>query len=61
MDPDETLKRALEIASTGVDSDEADLAALSELVIALDAWMRRAGFLPQRWQEGRKPYGNPNR
>lgn len=58
MDPDANLKEQLEIArriQEDWDTDErlpdpGDAQRLAELVIALDEWRRKGGFLPQRWQ-----------
>jgi len=33
-------------------SEEGDLMRLSELVCALDAWMRAGGFPPNAWKQG---------
>jgi hypothetical protein len=44
MDPGACLDEMIEIASAG-DPDR-----LSELVLALDGWMRQGGFIPERWQ-----------
>ena len=64
MDPNANLTEQLEIAQqiiSGVaqqvvsgDYDDIDLeedaVRLAELVLALDEWIRRGGFLPGAWQ-----------
>lgn len=42
MDPNECLKEALQIASS---SD----GRLPELLVSLDEWLTKGGFLPSRW------------
>jgi hypothetical protein len=51
MDPNENLRRQLAIARAAVNVEGADdtLVELSELVLALDEWMRLGSFLPARW------------
>ena len=51
MDPDTNLRRQLAIAWAAVNIDGADetLVELSELVLALDEWIRSGGFTPSRW------------
>jgi hypothetical protein len=51
MDPDANLRRQLAIARAAVNIDGADetLVELSELVLALDEWIRGSGFTPSRW------------
>jgi hypothetical protein len=57
MDPDSNLEEqkllALKfIADRGESGppSEADVVRLSELVLALDQWLRSGGFLPSSWQ-----------
>lgn len=62
MDPNANLQEQLELASqflSQADQDEAtrsefvpidEVARLAELVVSLDEWLNRKGFLPQRWQ-----------
>jgi hypothetical protein len=54
MDPDANLRRQLAIARAAVhaDADDPTLVELSELVLALDEWITRGGFLPSRWSQG---------
>jgi hypothetical protein len=48
VDPDETLRELLELATDG--EPEADgQERMGELILALDAWILRGGFLPGRW------------
>jgi hypothetical protein len=51
MDPNANLRRQLAIARAAVNVDGADdtLVELSELVLALDEWIRSGGFAPSRW------------
>lgn len=61
MDPnanlEEQLKLALQILGIDDGTDPHDVAEavmrLAELVIALDEWLRRGGFLPDVWSKGR--------
>jgi hypothetical protein len=41
--------------SVAIANDVADDAvALAELVMALDEWISRGGFLPRKWEKGRR-------
>lgn len=58
MDPDTNLEEQLQLARTIAegegDLDDIDpLAAheLAELVLALDEWINKGGFLPKRWRK----------
>lgn len=65
MDPDANLEEQLELAQElmEVNSDDMDTDALqeieekasrlAELVLALDEWIERGGFLPKRWVRSR--------
>jgi hypothetical protein len=53
MDPDENLKAQRTLAQRLVEQDDPDPAEvlrLSELVIALDDWIKSGGFLPAAWR-----------
>lgn len=62
MDPTANLAEQLRIAECFVDEDEDSMSAsdmasslhaaqrLAELVIALDEWVRKGGFLPVQWK-----------
>jgi len=57
MDPNATVKEAVELAkqiTEAIDNDRqvdsADADRLAQLVIALDTWLRKGGFLPDAWQ-----------
>lgn len=50
MDPNATLAELLTLTDEAADTGEADVARITELVYALDAWLQNGGFLPQRWQ-----------
>jgi hypothetical protein len=53
MDPDSNLREMLELARAGVEAaviDAVDADRLCELVLALDGWIVKGGFLPKRWQ-----------
>lgn len=60
MDPQANLNEQLEIStrllSSDVDEEETMRLAyrLAELVLALDEWIRKGGFLPDAW--ARRPY-----
>jgi hypothetical protein len=51
MDPEANLRRQLAIARAAVyaEADDPTLVELAELVLALDEWIARGGFLPPRW------------
>jgi hypothetical protein len=57
VDPNENLKEQLRLASSildypaqsDMDTLNADSERLAELVLALDEWMFKGGFLPARW------------
>lgn len=55
MDPDSNLENQIDIANDILNGnvEEEDLAddaaALAELVVALDEWLRRGGALPSSW------------
>lgn len=59
MDPDSNLQEQLELANKiqaewdredePPEFDPTDVARLAELVLALDEWRRKGGFLPARW------------
>lgn len=55
MDPNECLKEILRLANqllmTHQDDPPDEASELAEKVEALDEWLRKGGFLPQRWQE----------
>jgi len=53
MDPDANLSEQRRIAEQivengAIDADRAE--RLAELVLALDEWLKKGGFLPARWQ-----------
>lgn len=56
MDPNANLEEQLRLAQRMLDvydrhnDNGADGARLAELVEALDAWLAKGGFLPERWQ-----------
>lgn len=64
MDPNANLQEQVMIARHLADDDYPthELAnratRLAELVLALDEWISRAGFLPERWQ--RESAGHPD-
>ncbi len=65
MDPNANLEQQLVLAAkiqsdyadaegNGIDQDDAN--RLAELVLALDGWLSRSGFRPERWRtNGRQP------
>lgn len=54
MDPTSNLKKQLAIAQQIADNEsasQAQIEELAELVIALDRWISKGGFLPESWDE----------
>lgn len=64
MDPDANLKEQLALAESIIeqaDSDDSDgdmpqidthdAVRLAELVLAINEWISRGGFLPQQWRK----------
>jgi len=58
MDPDYNRYEQLQLASKLLEATEndrpvkdEDVLRLSELVIALDEWITKGGFLPKAWRE----------
>jgi len=61
MDPDTNLQEQRALAASilrDFDADQpvdaVDAARLAELVLALDGWIAKGGFLPARWSKNRK-------
>ncbi len=52
MDPNVNLEEQLEIAARIEASEDTlnDIMRLAELVAALDTWISKGGFLPNRWK-----------
>ena len=53
MDPNANLSEQLELAKAIVATDHPepeDAERLAELVLALDDWITRGGFLPDSWR-----------
>lgn len=53
MDPNANLKEQIELARELVNSDNPDpydAMRLAELVLSLDNWITRGGFLPANWE-----------
>lgn len=50
MDPNETLAEMRRLAAS---ADPDDMDRLSQLVEALDDWLRKGGFLPRAWERDR--------
>lgn len=48
MDPNANLEEQLRLAEAILDEGE-EGNRLAELVLALDEWIRRGGFLPEAW------------
>jgi len=59
MDPNENLRQQLELAEQLVDDDSVspETRELAELVLALNDWIERGGFLPAGWMNAGKPPG----
>jgi hypothetical protein len=57
MDPDENLRQQRLLARRMLEDEDAavffadDVQALCELVEALDAWIKKGGFLPTEWRK----------
>ena len=51
MDPDVVLAEALDLAVRLIDgeAEDGDAVRLAELIVALDRWMARGGFMPSAW------------
>lgn len=65
MDPSENLAEQIYLATEiqscinrGAPIDEHDVARLAELVIELDEWLLKGGFLPRAWRWA-GPEGKP--
>lgn len=54
MDPNRILLLLLTWARTHEHEDE-DLEELADLILALDQWLSRGGFLPDRWDTATSP------
>lgn len=52
MDPNATLELATLLANQIVngEAEEGDAEDLAELVLSLDDWLKRGGFLPSDWK-----------
>lgn len=57
MDPNANLEEQLELATFLAESDSTDATErldvavrLADLVLALDGWIRKGGFLPGKWK-----------
>ena len=67
MDPNANLAEQLALAKQIIDDDErqpvphdgTDAHRLAELVLALDEWRHRGGFLPARWELCKHCGANP--
>jgi len=51
MDPDTALAQALDLALRVYDgeAEDGDAVHLAALVLAMDRWMSRGGFMPAAW------------
>lgn len=56
MDPNANLNESLALANAIIDGndyvDAGEAERLAELVVALDDWIRKGGFLPDDWRSG---------
>lgn len=52
MDPNATLERMLEISKEDQREFREEIHELCDLVLALDEYIRRGGFLPRAWAPG---------
>ncbi len=55
MDPDTALAEALDLAVRLIDeeAEDGDDVRLAELIVGLDRWMTRGGFMPDGWSQQR--------
>lgn len=53
MDPDANLREQRELAQAIINEEAGAIEAerLAELVLALDEWIDKGGFLPTRWRK----------
>lgn len=66
MDPDTNLKEQLGLSlqliedsnDFGGEMTKEDAQRLAELVVAMDEWLFKGGFLPSRWQQVTNPPGH---
>ena len=65
MDPNANLEEQIKLATTLIESRYGspevesavwDATRLAELVLALNDWIKKGGFLPTSWQESRKEW-----
>jgi D-alanyl-D-alanine dipeptidase len=63
VDPNANLNEQIEIAQRMSEGKErtGDASRLADLVLALDDWMRRGGFVPRRWEWWKDQGGGPSR
>ncbi len=58
MDPNATLEEMRMLSALvmddSVDISEIDVETLAELVISMDEWLSKGGFLPARWDRNRR-------
>lgn len=54
MDPEANYQEMLKLATRLLDSENDDADRLAELVLAMDGWLKRGGFLPKAWAKGRE-------
>lgn len=54
MDPNACLTEMLDLANRTLPLNLIETARLQELVNAMDNWMTKGGFLPQKWGKFRK-------
>lgn len=62
MDPDANLAEMRQLAKSDLSEFNEDIHRLAELVLALDEWILRGGFLPKAWRDtvGGHYYGMEN-
>ena len=51
MDPNAALDELLNLATSDLREFGNDVHRLAELVLALDGWLAKGGFLPSRWNQ----------
>lgn len=52
MDPNAALDELIDLATSDLREFGDEVHRLAELVLGLDDWLARGGFLPSRWNHG---------
>ncbi len=54
MDPDETLRRLLDLSQELVESGDDEAQEMAEAFLSLHEWIVNDGFLPKVWKSKRR-------